>query len=210
MKITLALLAVCGFASAAGATIVAESYGAAPRPGSVFGVPTKPAPFNPNLFTDTFSTPGAEGTLITFNPAVNVRQVGSGWATWSGGYTGNVFYPSGATSLTVDFTVPGGPNWIIAAQLYAEPNPFGVFDISAAAGDWGGATSPTITQAVDGNGGASGWGFYSPDSFIRSITITSDVDFAIGDLATTLFIPAPGPVAIIAFAAIRRRRPGRA
>lgn len=209
MKTPLALVTVCGCAAIANGTVLVETYGPAPRPGSVFGVPTEPAPFNPGLFTETTSTPGAEDTLITFSPRVTVLQVGTGWATWSGGYTGNVFYPNGATSLTVGFTVPGGPDWIIAAQLYAEPNPFGVFEISASAVDSSGASSATVTQAVEGNGGASGWGFYAPDSFLRSITISSDVNFAIGDLATKLFIPAPSSLALLAaggLAGLHRRR----
>lgn len=207
IKSTLFLWVVCGCAAVASGTVVVETYGTAPRPGSAFGVPTSPAPFNPDLFTDITSTAGAEGVLIGFSPPVSVRRIGEGWSTWSGAYTGNAFYTNGATSLTIDFSVPGGPNWIIAAQLYAEPNPFADFDISATAVDWSGATSVTTTQTASGFAGATGWGFYSPDSFIRSITVSSDVDFAVGDLATTLFIPAPGPLALLAFAApVRRRR----
>ena len=38
---------------------------------------------------------------LTFSSPHSVRQIGFGWATWSHGYAGNVFYTNGSTSITM-------------------------------------------------------------------------------------------------------------
>src|SRR3546814_2454963 len=39
---------------------------------------------------------------------VNIRTIGDGWGTWSGGYTGQVLFSNGATSVSGTFTNPVG------------------------------------------------------------------------------------------------------
>ena len=36
---------------------------------------------------------------IGFSPAVSHRRIGSGWMSWSHGYTGDVYYTNGASAL---------------------------------------------------------------------------------------------------------------
>jgi len=66
----------------------------------------------------------------------------------------------------------------LAFYLYAEPNPFAEYTITAYAQD--GTSSPSIT--VDGYAGAQYFGFYATGSeTIATITVTSSIDFAIGE-----------------------------
>jgi hypothetical protein len=129
----------------------------------------------------------AEGTLETTVPAPtggNVllapggihESVGSGWATWSHGYTGDVYTYVGQTTVTL--SMPPNTN---AFYLYVEPNTFGEFDVMATATD--GTNSGLIP--VDGFAGARYFGFYASDA-VSLATITIAVDgqangFAIGE-----------------------------
>ena len=110
---------------------------------------------------------------MTFSPSLYHLGVGNGWATWSNGYAGDVYATLGALSATI--TLPPDTS---AFYFYAEPNPFAVFSITAVAQD--GTSSGPIP--VYGLAGAQYFGFYGTGSArIASITISSDVDFAIGE-----------------------------
>ena len=79
--------------------------------------------------------------------------------------------------------------WLTKAFLfYAEPNPFAIIDITAT-DNFGNS----VSVAVNGSAGASGYGFYSiDDQTIASIDITSTRDFAIGELAMATTVPDAG------------------
>ncbi|MCC6677276.1 MAG: hypothetical protein IT436_09030 [Phycisphaerales bacterium] len=205
MKAALALFAFAGFAAAAPAGIVVETYGAAAPPAAVDGWPIDwRVHFRSDVFADVTTTPDGGGGVIVFSIPVSVRAIGQGWATWSHGYTGNVFYTNGASSLTI------GLSDIHAFQFYAEPNPFGIFQMTAAGSD--GATTIAAQQHPDGDSGATGWGFCSWDAHVVSITVESDVDFAVGEFRVGFLTPpAPatlGPFALAGLVAGRRRRTG--
>lgn len=139
-------------------------------------------------FTDVTTLPSPKGDL-TFDPAVNYRLIGSGWATWSHGYTEEVYYSNGATSVMIE--MPDGTD---AFDLYVEPNPLSVIDITVTAQN---GTTTSLTQAVDGEGGAKYYGFYAlAGDWIDKITVSADVDFAVGEfrLATTPTTPEPTTV----------------
>ena len=104
------------------------------------------------VFDDVSSVPAPTGGVVGFSPDLNHREIGNGWATWSHGYTGDVYYTNGATSATM--TLPAGTK---AFYFYAEPNPFAVFEITATTNS--GTTSGPIP--VDGAGGATYFGFYT-------------------------------------------------
>jgi hypothetical protein len=107
-----------------------------------------------------------------------VASIGSGWATWGQGYTGQVFVIGdyvASVPLTLNVT-PGTK----AVDFYAEPNIFNLFNITAT--DSSGAT---ITEAVEGFAGSSGFGFYETGAgSLSSITVSADPSadgFAIGE-----------------------------
>jgi hypothetical protein len=112
---------------------------------------------------------------ITFSPSLTHTSVGGGWATWSHGYTGDVYYTTG-TSATI--TMP--PN-TVAFYFYAEPNFMSEYTMSALAQD--GSSSGNIE--VNGAGGAKYFGFYTTNGVaLESITITAEAaaaGFAVGE-----------------------------
>jgi hypothetical protein len=151
------------------------AFGADPQPlGSVSGV-------NDPAGTISFSTP------------LNHDRIGQGWATWSHGYTGDVYDTcftgagcAAADPSTVTINLPAGTQ---AFYFYAEPNNLSPFTITAMAQD--GTTSGPVT--VDGNGGARYFGFYGVGgATLASITITADdpLGFAVGEFGIS---PAAGP-----------------
>jgi MYXO-CTERM domain-containing protein len=202
MKAILALTAVAGFASVAFAGIGVETYGAAAPSATIGpgGGARNPAPFDGRIFSDVTSVPLADGTLNFSSPA-SVRQIGSGWATWSHGYAGNCYYTNGLTSITMSLS-----SGIKGFQFYGEPNPFGVFNMTATGSD--GSTTTSASQSPDGSAGATGWGFYGTGgSSVASVSVSSDVDFAVGEFASG--VPTPGSLAAMGLAALaagRRRR----
>jgi hypothetical protein len=151
------------------------------------GSTAPPATLGPYSMTAFGSDPQGLGQVsgvsapagtIAFTPSLNHVLVGQGWATWSNGYTGDVYdtlaSPPG-TPLTI--TLPAGTK---AFYLYAEPNVFASFSIDATAQD--GTTSGPI--AVQGNSGAQYFGFYGTGgATLASITVTSTdtSGFAVGE-----------------------------
>lgn len=118
---------------------------------------------------------------------VHHHRIGSGWATWSHGYTGDVY----ATSLSV-MTIVLPPN-TRAFYFYVEPYNFGLFNVSALAND--GTTSGVIP--VNGNSGARYIGFYSnnPACQLTSISITTPIaasGFAVGEFGINKATPFTG------------------
>lgn len=118
---------------------------------------------------------------VTFGSALQHDVVGSYWATWSNGYTGDVYendtvLPNGNLEVTV--TLPPGTG---AFYAYAEPNIFQDFSMSATAKN--GPGSGPIT--VYGDAGAQYFGFYATCGHtLSSITYTDsggDSAMAIGE-----------------------------
>ncbi len=122
-----------------------------------------PQPLNNGPVVTSVNDPA--GT-IGFSPALNHSRVGNGWATWSHGYTGDVYWTD--TSSTITITLPSGTT---AFYLYAEPNTQSPFNVTATAQD--GTTSGPVV--VDGFGGAKYFGFYGTGgATLASITTTTD------------------------------------
>jgi hypothetical protein len=102
---------------------------------------------------------------ITFSQPLTHSTIGNGWATWSHGYTGDVYHNSDGSAITI--TLPDDTK---AFYLYAEPNTFDVFNVQATAQD--GTTSGPVP--VQGDSGARYFGFYGTgDAEIATITVTT-------------------------------------
>jgi uncharacterized lipoprotein NlpE involved in copper resistance len=114
------------------------------------------------------------GTL-SFSPPLNHSTVGNGWATWSHGYTGDVYWTN--TGSTITITLPGGTR---AFYLYAEPNTLALFNVTATAQD--GTTSGPV--AVQGDGGGAYFGFYAtgtPNIATITVTTTDTAGLGVGE-----------------------------
>ncbi len=159
------------------AAIHFQNLGTAAPPGSVGGVTVRA--FDRGVqaaipdFTGITNIPGAPmpGGLLSSN-TLDKRTIGSGWATWSHGYTGPVYFNS---PNTVTLTLPPGAT---AFYFYAEPNVFSTFNITATTDS--GATSGAI--GVSGSSGATGFAFYT-DGVDRIATVTIAADPAAGGFA---------------------------
>jgi hypothetical protein len=156
------------------------------------GTGAPPSTLGPYTMTafggDARASCGASGSMVTgvtdpagtigFTQALIHRIAGTCWATWSNGYTGDVYGTDSSTDVsTVTITLPTGTP---AFYFYAEPNQLTVLTITATGDD--GTTSGPIS--VNGNGGAKYFGFYGlGGATVSSITVTTDdpLGFAVGE-----------------------------
>ncbi|MHC4702736.1 MAG: PEP-CTERM sorting domain-containing protein [Planctomycetota bacterium] len=178
------LILVAGNAQAA---ITGVALGTGAPPGTLGPYTMTPFPDDPRpVFSMVSSVPSPLGGSVNFSFPLDLRTVGSGWATWSHGYTGDVYFSAQIPSVTL--TMPAGT---AAFYLYAEPNPFSIFTITATAQD-----GTAVSQDVDGLGGAAGYGFYGTGgSLISSIQVdyADRSGFAVGEFGIAA-IPAPGAI----------------
>jgi hypothetical protein len=139
------------------------------------GTAAPPATLGPYTMTSFGPDPQPVGATVTgvsdpagtigFAPPLTHSTVGNGWATWSHGYTGDVYSTPSGGPITI--TLPTGTR---AFYLYAEPNVFNVFTVQATAQD--GTTSGPVQ--VQGNSGAQYFGFYATGTTnLASITVTT-------------------------------------
>ena len=160
------------------AAIFAVNGGTA-APAATLG-PYTMTPFGPDntnpLSAPSSNVPSPLGGDLGLSPAQNHHTIGSGWATWSHGYTGDVY--SDLSSTVMQLTLPANTG---AFYFYAEPNPFSDILITAESQD-----GTILNELVQGNSGASYFGFYgtSGDS-IALITVSSATNFAVPSLTRT-------------------------
>jgi hypothetical protein len=132
-------------------------------------------PFLPDTrgMVDVTTAVAPDGGTLSFDIPLNHRTIGAGWSTWSHGYTGDVYYTSGALAVTITL-----PPDTYAFYLYAEPNPFSPIQFLVRAND-----GTEVSQTVDGSAGARYFGFYSCDgsAALTSVTVSAATDFAVGE-----------------------------
>ncbi len=152
------------------------------------------------LFTDVPYVTGPTGDIL-LEPACSHRRVGDGWATWSHGYLGDIYFPNSAPSVTI--TLPADTGAFI---VYAEPGPFAWHTMAATAND-----GTMVSQLVHGDSGAAGFGFWlTGDSELTSVTIEvyDPVSMAVGEFLIAE-IPEPTTLGLLLVAGVclpRRRR----
>jgi hypothetical protein len=182
-RLVLATAMVAAFAVpllVAGPAGAAVTFDGSPGTGAP---PPTLGPFTMAPFGDDAGTPNGTSVSgvtdpagsITFSPNLTKQAIGSGWATWSHGYTGAVYTVEGS-----DVTI-GLPAGTAAFYFYAEPNSFSAFDVTATAQD--GTTSGPVS--VVGDSGATYFGFYGDaENPLVSIAVSADPEaggFAIGE-----------------------------
>lgn len=178
LVLALGLLSVVGVGvDPAGATVTFDgSPGTGPPPATLGPYAMVPFGADPQpLMTNVVAVAAPGGGAVGLSPASSHRRVGNGWATWSHGYTGDVYWTNGATTLSM--TLPAGTR---AFAFYAEPNARSVFQITATTDS--GATSGPVN--VNGNAGARYFGFYATGGdALASIVVASSSDFGVGEFA---------------------------
>jgi hypothetical protein len=190
--------------------VVITSIGTGVPPGTVGGFAMTPFANNDGIasFTSISSLATPLGGTLGFSPAVEARRIGDGWSTWSHGYTGDV-YALFQGVLTI--TLPADTD---AFYLYAEPNNFSAYNVTVTDQE-----NDSVTQSVQGNAGAFGFGFYGTGGTTISLITVSAVSgaagFAVGEFGIARSerqpIPEPTPLALLALAALglavtRRRK----
>ena len=184
-------------AQQAGGAVVFVNLGTAAPPSAVGPFAVTPYALGPQddipNMANTSVIPGSPippDTTTSFR--VQKRTVGDGWASWSHGYTGPVFY-----------TVPIVPPLKLtiapakAFYVYVEPATFGRPFAVVVVTDGGGASGPVF---VDTAGGATGFAFYTTaGESITSVTIDADANadgFAFAELGLGIYgvgTPSPTP-----------------
>lgn len=123
------------------------------------------------------------GGDVSLNNDTPIYGIGDGWATWSGGYTGQVlFNASNRHALTLNFG-----SGIRALGFYAEPDPFKWVSFTATLND-----GSTLKKSIYGASGADFFGFTGA---VTSLKLNAGSDFAIGQFVSSpTTIPLPGAV----------------
>jgi hypothetical protein len=167
LAVLILLVSVWAAPPAQAAPIIIDLFTSAP-PAVIGGYTMTAFPADPQGSPVT-SVASPLGGLVGFGAPVDHLLVGGGWATWSHGYTGDVYYTGGALSLTM--TMPADT---VAFYFYAEPRLFASFEFIVSSGGVSSAAT------VEGRAGAYGWGIYDAAG-LTSISITSNGDFAVGE-----------------------------
>ena len=102
--------------------------------------------------------------VISWVPCANLRYIGSGWATWSHGYTGSVYFLQGAGDIAT-INLPSNTNafsFDIESNNFNPTAPATAFTfVVDASGSGAPGTTTAVTVAPNGTSSARYVGFYS-------------------------------------------------
>jgi len=177
-------MVLLGLAYTASATpvLTGVSLGTAAPPGTLGGYSVTGFGADASPVNSFVSSVSSGGVTVSFGNTVRHDVIGNGWATWSHGYAGSV-YDTASANDPQNLTLSLSAN-VAALYFYVEPVNFSVFSFTATAQD-----GTTLTENINGNAGASGFGFYaSAGNSITSITISGgDLDgFAVGEFGAAV------------------------
>jgi hypothetical protein len=178
-----AIAVVLGAGTAAGANPLVVAYtapGTSTPPNVLGGYQMRSLPTTDpshSLFSTVCSL-----DVVSWTPCANLRKIGSGWATWSHGYTGDVYFCANPPCLGDVWTVnlPWNTNafsFDIESNNFTPTAPATAFTFIV---DASGSNAPGITTAVtvapNGTASARYVGFYSTApsraNLIQSLKIT--------------------------------------
>jgi len=172
------------------AEIRVDLFGTDPPPAATSDGRFTLIPFAPDprpVFQDVDGIPAAQtpyGGFVDFASPLNLnhRRIGEGWAGWSHGFDGDVYF-SGLDAGEVVIDLPSDAG---AFSFYIQPNVQDVFTLRV---EGRSASGEAIgrTVSVDGLSGAQGFGFWeSSGGSLDSVTITdlsggASDGFAVGE-----------------------------
>ena len=139
------------------------------------------------------------GGSLEFDSPHSLRHIGSGWATWSHGYMGEVFYNNGKYFVGYDLNMDG----VSAFDAYVEPNSDsgGNYSITAFGSAGGQASVEFYTHWCCA---AKHFGFHVTDEDLVRIEVSASGDWAIGEWRVGT--PTPGALALLGLAGLATRR----
>jgi hypothetical protein len=147
----------------------------AQSPGCANDTATVPLP----IVTTGHPSSRPTGDIVFSAPAVHAATIAGGcWATWSHGYTLDVYAQYGFAPTSQTMTLPAK---VGAFYLYAEPDPFQLINVTAVGRDGNGHQVST-TIAINGSAGASYIGFFNTSfGAVTSITVSAPTGVAVGE-----------------------------
>ena len=190
------LAATAILSSAANANLTIDTSPGTGSPPATLG-PYTMTPFPDDIRSTGVSYSSVASPLggdVGFSPSLLHDEVGNDWASWSHGYTGDVYSTDifGANLIM--------PSDTTAFYFYVQPSS-GEYNITIAGWD-GVASNPYASQIISSDSGASYFGIYATEgSVIESIAIyCEESNFAIGEFGIasgSTISSVPGPSALV-------------
>jgi hypothetical protein len=202
MKACAALGVMTAVAGSAHSAIDGLLLGTDAPPPALLGVPMTPFPPDPTpIFTDVSSVASPLGGALLFSFPLSHRMIEQGWATWSHGYMGDVYYAQGASSVSMTLPAQTG-----AFYLYVETGAFQLAEFTVTATTTGGSVL-SLVDDIHGFHGASGFGFVATggDSLATISVSTPFQSFAIGEFGIAA-VPGAGGALLLPLMLLHGRR----